>query len=355
MEYQPPVGMISSAQIEWTRTLPMPGQVFARVGDRVEAMDIVARGLEPGPVVAVNAARLLGIGLTALPRYMVKREGERVKERDVLAARGGIFGLFRRKCLSPVAGTILAVAQGRILLEQEPSTVELRAYARGEVIQVVPNRGVVIRTTGALIRGAWSSGKEAYGILRVVVEEPDEPLTADLVDASWHGAIVVGGSIIQAETLKQAAELSVRAIVAGSMDAASRKLAVSLPFPVVITEGFGDLVMAEPIFRLLHRHQGREAVVVQRANSLGASFPEIFVSLPAEQDKIVETPLFAPLAEGSRVHLLRPPYMGLTGQVASAPSMIRDAGTSLSFWGVRIQLDDGRMVGVPITNLELLQ
>ncbi len=363
MEYRLPVCVIPFAQLEVERLLPVPGQVLVRVGDKVDATDVIARALHPGPLCAINAARVLGVGNAMLPKYVVKKEGEDVKEKEILAARGGVLGLFRKKCVSPVAGTVLAITHGRILLEQAPLTVELRANVRGEVATVIPNFGAVIRTMGALIRGAWSSGAEAngpnlgFGVLRVVVEGRDQPLTAGLVDVSCHGAIVVGGSSVEQEALEQAKEMNVRAIVVGGVDAGLRKLCRSLPFPVVATQGLGDLPMAEPMFQLLRMHQGREAVIIQWDTAWGKARPEIIIPLPLDQAWGISA---APSLEvGAHVHLTRSPYAGLVGQVMSQPQLLRDPRTGLQFLGVKVLLEGPRTEGsgnviAPLANLELI-
>jgi len=356
MEYYPPVSEIPFAQIEWERLLPVPGQVLVQVGDRTEAMDIIARALRPGPMFAINAARALGIGNSVLPRYMVKREGEDVRKDEVLAARGGLFGLFRKTCASPVAGSILSIVHGRILLETEPMAIELRAYLRGEVVKVIPNYGAVIRTTGALVRGVWGTGKEAYGIARVVVDERDQPLTADLIDVSCHGAIVIGGSSVDQEALEQAAEINVRAVVTGGIDAQLMEFAGSLSFPVLVTQGLGELPMAASTFQLFWTHQGREAVIMEREAAWGTTRPEIVIALP--MDRTTPPPIASqsvPLEVGSRVHITRSPYAGLIGKVTSSSEMMRDDETDIRFRGIRVTLDDGRNVQVPLANLDLIR
>lgn len=355
MEYRPPVCMISLAQIERERLLPVPGQVLVQVGDRVEAVEVVASALRPGATFAINAARDLGVGNAMLPRYMLKKEGDEIQAHEVLAARGGLFGLFRRTCRAPVAGKVASIVQGRILLEREPSPIELRAHFRGEVVRIVPGYGAVIRTTGAVIRGIWGNGKEAHGIIRVVVEEPEQPLTGDLIDASCHGAVVVGGSLVDRSALQQATENSVRGLVAGALEGELMSLVRSLPFPVVITQGLGDLPMAKPMFNLFRLHQGREAAILQPEMPSEMARPEILITLPADQTVSAKESAQAPLTVGTLVHIVSLPYVGLTGQVVSEPALMCDQEMNMHFWGVRVRLDDGREVTVPVTHLDLIQ
>ena len=353
VEYNPPLSLVPLARIEWERLLPVPGQVLVRVGDKVEATDVIARAIQPGKMFAVDAARELGIGRGALPRYMLKTEGQEVREREILAARGGVF---KKKCLSPVTGSIRSVVQGRVLLEREPLAIELRASVRGDVVRIIPNMGVVIRATGAFVRGAWSSGTDAYGVLRVATSGRDEPLTPDLLDASCHGAIVVGGSSVTPEAIRLAEDVKVRAIVLGSMDAAMMGLARAATFPVMVTQGMGDIPMLRSMFDLFKVHQGREAVIMQRQMTRGAMRPELFIPLPLEGGKALPLDEIAaqPLKVGSQVAVTRAPYAGAVGRVVELPKLSVDADTGIRFRGVTVLLSDGEQIMVPLTNLDLL-
>jgi len=353
MEYRPPVCVVPFTEISLERTLPTPGQVLVRVGDKVDATDVIARALQPGTLFALNAARALGVGYTALPRFVLKHEGEGVKRNDLLAARGGILGLFRKKVVSPVSGTLLAVTQGRILLEGEATTVELRAGVRGEIAKVMPNHGATIRTTGAMVYGAWGSGAESYGVIHLLVADRATPLTADLIDVSCHGATIVGGSSLDEAALQQAAEMRVRAIIVGSLPVALLDRVQQLAFPVMATEGLGAIPMAEPTFRLLRQHQGREAVIVQQKMAWGVSRPRLLIPLPAEEQPQDQAQSL-PLAPGTHVRLLRAPYTGEVGEVASAPQMMEEPLTHLRFDGILVRLDRGRTAMVPTTNVEIV-
>jgi hypothetical protein len=332
--------------------LPVPGQILVRPGDKVEAMDIIARALSPGRLYAVDAARALGVGNPALTRYMLKTEGEDVQADEVLAARKGLLS---KRCVSPVSGTIRSVAQGRILVEREPLTIELRSYVRGEVARLIPNMGAIIRTTGALLRGAWGTDQEAYGTIRVVAEDRDQILTEDLLDASCHGAIVVGGANVTEAALELAEEVSVRGVVVGGMDSSLIDLAESRSFPVIVMQELGHSPMLYDTFQLFKLHQGRESVIMRRASVRGLSRPEILISLPGDQEAPPLEDLEAvALGPGCRVQLTRPPYVGFAGVVLDEPGMVIDADSSLQFRGVAVRLDDGRDIVAPVTNLALI-
>ena len=243
------------------RLLPASGQVLVSPGEMVGPADVVARCQLPGEVRVLDVCRTLGIPRARVAKYMRKSVGDTVQVNDLLASPKGPLGQIRKGCRSPVEGQVIEVRDGLILIESVATTFELRAHIRGEVANVMPNRGVVISLSGALIQGMWGSGGEAEGVLKMLVDNPQKPLRTRAIDVSCHGTIVVGGKILDEAVLEQAVEARVRGIIVGGMDAGLCQNLDSLPFPVLLTEGFGTLSMSQPVFALLQSNMGREALL----------------------------------------------------------------------------------------------
>ena len=85
------------------------------------------------------------------------------------------------------------------------------------VTQVIAERGVVIRTAGALVQGVWGNGRIDNGLMVSLLEKPDDILTADRLDVSLRGSVILGGHVRDAETLRVAAELPIRGLVISSL------------------------------------------------------------------------------------------------------------------------------------------
>ena len=60
---------------------------------------------------------------------------------------------------------MIAVGGGQVLLETAETTLQLRAGMPGMVVEVVADRGVVIRNYGSLIQGLWGNGRMDTGLL----------------------------------------------------------------------------------------------------------------------------------------------------------------------------------------------
>jgi hypothetical protein len=337
------------------RILPAPGEVLVDVGARVEAMSIVARAAVPGRYRILNVAQALGVSPEAADRHIRVRPGQPVQARQVVASRRASLGMVPRVIRAPQDSVVVAVGGGRVLLEPVGEPVEVRAYLPGRVRNVLPNMGVLIETVGALVQGVWGSGGESYGVLKVLVEQPDQPLQARSIDVACHGAVLVGGSTLDREALQQALELQVRGIVIGSLDPALVEMAQQVPFPVVTTEGLGQVAMALPLFHLLCTHEGREAAISGRTQPRwGAMRPEVVIPLPAGSAPPPPPPPGAPLAVGIQVRVVRGPAVGGVGTVRHLPAHPVPLETGARVWGAVVTLEGGGEQFVPYFNLELL-
>lgn len=336
------------------RRLPSPGEVLVRPNERVEPTDVVARVHQKQDFRIVDVARLLHVPRNQVGRIMLKRVGQTVDLNEPLTARVSIL---RHVVRAPAQGEIIAIGNGRVLLQVAPELVELRAYLKGVVATVIPGIGVAIESPGVIVQGTWGCGGEAFGVLRAVAEKPDEPLRAKTIDVACHGAIVVGGAWIDATALQQAQQLQVRGLIAGSMDGALRAQAEAMPFPIILTEGFGRVPMAEPIFQLLRGQTGREASISGETRvRFGAIRPEILIPLPTESHPSPPPPPGAPLAIGAQVRVVRPPHLGAVGVVSAIVERARRVESGARVRGVQVNL--GGNVGtvfVPYVNLELLR
>lgn len=337
------------------RLLPAPGQVLVGPGEMVGPADVVARCQLPGEVRVLDVCRTLGIPRARVAKYMRKSIGDTIQANDLLASPRGPLGRIRRGCRSPVEGQVVEIRDGLILIESAATTFELRAHIRGEVSNVMPNRGVVISVSGALIQGVWGSGGEAEGVLKMLVDNPQKPLRARAVDVSCHGTIVVGGQILDEAVLDQAIEARVRGIIVGGMDAGLCQNLKSLPFPVLLTEGFGALPMSQPVFSLLQSNMGREAMLsADTRTRRDARRPEVLIPLRAEGKVSSEGSGILPMKAGDQIRALRAPYLGGVGTVVDLPAQPQEVESGARLPVAVVDLQDGEQVSIPLANLELI-
>jgi len=104
-----------------TRVLPLPGEVLVESGQVVKPDTHVAKiSLRPGIPWVVPVARLIGVADADLPRCMVRKVGDTVKTKEIIA-RGLAGGLYGSKELeSPTDGIIEEISgrSGRVVIRE---------------------------------------------------------------------------------------------------------------------------------------------------------------------------------------------------------------------------------------------
>ncbi|MFQ6031950.1 MAG: hypothetical protein ACE5K2_03430, partial [Candidatus Zixiibacteriota bacterium] len=155
--YTPGLKVTDRMLITKKRILPLKGEVLVKVGDRVKPDTVVARTLLPGNVEPINVANILGIPPEDIRDCMLKKEGEKVKQGEVIAKSKSFFGLFSSESKTKTDGRVESVSSvtGQVLIRGNPIPVEIKAYLEGEVVEVFENEGVAVSTWGSFIQGIF--------------------------------------------------------------------------------------------------------------------------------------------------------------------------------------------------------
>ncbi|MGQ0634063.1 MAG: hypothetical protein ACT4QC_05620 [Planctomycetaceae bacterium] len=362
------------------RVLPLPGELLVQPGDKVAATDVIARSVLPGSVTPLNIARALSVPPGELRRCLVKPLGDAVRAGDLLAVSPGIFGWFRTECRATQPGTLESVSDitGQAILRGPPQAIELCAYLAGAVVEIIPQQGAVIAGDVTIVQGIFGVGGEAYGPVRLACQSPCDDLLPERITPDLSGAIVVGGARVTAPALAQAVKLGVAAIVTGGIDDADLRdflgydLGVATTgseqagLTLILTEGFGDIAMAEHTFRLLAARAGCFAAVNGATQiRAGVQRPELIVPWTNENEVCDKENSFpadnagqsvsGSLRAGAAVRLIRDPYFGIIGRVLALPSepAALDSGSKARV--VEVQTESGERLVVPRANVELLE
>jgi len=333
------------------RLLPIPGTVLARLNQKVSPNDVIAEANWAREHVLLNVARTLGVSPNAADRLI------KCKADDRLAASAEIAvgkGLFPRSVTAQREGRVVVVGGGQVLMEVGESKMELRAGISGTVIEIIPNRGAVIQTAGALVQGVWGNGRIDSGLLANLIEQPDGVLTAGRLDVSMRGFVILGGMVKDAEALKSAADLPVRGLILSSLYPSLIPQAREMRYPIIVIDGFGSLPMNSAAYKLLSTNVKREATVNAEARDrYSGACPEIIIPLPVSAvppaPREVET--FAP---GLQVRMRRPPAMGLLGSIVAVKPGLTTLLSGLRAPAAEVKLENGETVIAPLINLEVV-
>ena len=368
--YTPGLRVTDFAILRRERRLPLKGNVLVQKGQVVDAGTVVARTELPGNVQTLNLAARLSVDPARAEAALTRPVGSAVKRGEVVAAAKSLFGLVTHTLPSPADGTIESVSRisGQLILREPPIPVEVNAFVRGVVAEILPAEGVVIETRGAFLQGIFGVGGETSGEITIAAAGPDEELTAARLTPEHRGKVVVGGSYVSHATLMRARELGVAAVVVGGFDdhdlrqLLGRDLGVAitgseeLGFTLILTEGFGRIRMAERSWTLLNAQRGRVASVSGATQiRAGVMRPEILIPGESAAAERAEERHGGGLEIGSLLRVIREPYFGRIGRVAELPSELRELDTEARVRVLVVEFSDGgERAVVPRANVELI-
>lgn len=331
------------------RCLRTPGKVLLRKGQKVSATDVVAESTLNPEHLLLDVARGLGMPAGRADEHLAVKAGTQVTEGDVLA---GPVGLTRRVVRAPRSGRVVLAGSGQVLIELQSKPFTLKAGIPGEVVGLVGERGVVVETTGALIQGVWGNGQINAGVMYCLAKEPGHVLTADQLDISYRGGILVGGICVDKEVLINAEEMVLRGLVLSSLDPALIPLARGLSLPICLLEGFGRRPFNSAAFKLLSTNEQREAALnAEPWDPFTGTRPELVIPLPASGAPPAQDVGF--FTSGQQVHILRAPHAGKLGTFIKARgSIVLPSGVRAA--AAEVRLEDGASAVIPLANLEIL-
>ena len=370
--YTPGLRVSGRTTLRKTRRLPLSGELAVRAGDRVARDQVVARTELPGDAVTQNLVNRLGVPAADLSRYMLKREGDPVREGEPLAETRPWIKWFKTVVPAETDGIVESVSTvtGQVLLRKPPSSVEIPAFVDGVVVEELPGEGVVVETQGAYVQGIFGVGGERWGPLRILSQAHDEPLNEGQIDDGCGGAVLVAGGIAGIEALQKAAGAGAAGVIAGGIhDRDLKELlgydlgvaitgAEEIGATLIVTEGFGEIAMARNTFDILRSCDGMQASISGATQiRAGVQRPEIIVPSPGTALGEATAPKENPggLAEGDALRVIRAPHFGRVARVRSLIPELREVESGARVRVLEVEFEDGTRAVVPRANVELIE
>ncbi|MCF6153859.1 MAG: hypothetical protein E3K36_01110 [Candidatus Brocadia sp.] len=371
--YTPGLRIAERTKVTSQRILPLLGDVVVKKGEVLRAEDVVARTHLPGKVHAINAVNRLGIQPKDLREYMLKKEGDPVQKDEIIAETKPWVKLLKTVLLSPITGTIetISTVTGQVLLREPPKPIQVFAYVDGTVTEVMEKEGVVMETTSTFIQGIFGVGGETVGELIIAVNKSDEMLTADHILPIHKDKIIVGGAFIQHHAIDKARKIGVKGIVVGGLDDEGlRKLlgydlgvaitgSEEIGITLIITEGFGQIQMAQKTFELLKSRSGAKTSINGATQiRAGVVRPEIIIPYKTSElsgKEEIDKPIDRGMEAGDTVRVIRVPYFGKIGKIKSLPFSPKKIETEATVRTLEIEFPDGSTAVVPRANVEMLE
>jgi hypothetical protein len=341
----------SYTSIQRSRLLPNIGEVFVRVGQDVNPVQVIAQALPISGYYILRASDTLGVSSADVQKYLLVEPGATLRKGMPILRKPGRFG--RASIINcPINGVLAEFRDGTLIMQKAQEPLELRAMMRGRVVSVIAGRGAVLETRGAIIQAKWDSGKDGFGKLNTVVNSAKEPFNADKISGESRGTVLIVGWISSHDDLYRLENSGVRGIIAGSMSSKICLTASSFPFPIFLTDGVGEQAMSEPIFQILHRAEGKNASLL--TSRIGARDNRSEIIVPYTGSRAESPNKLNTVEVGDLVRVLRWNGGNLVGKVSKVDVRPKFARTGLHMAGADVELGSGERVFIPYTNLDLI-
>lgn len=371
--YTPGLKVRDNVILKKERRLPLKGTVLVKQGQRVRAEEVVARTELPGNVRLINIINKLGILPEDINEVMIKKAKDPVAKDEIIAQTKGLFGLFKSTVKSPVDGAIETISNvtGQIIIRETSIPVEVKAYIDGAVVETSSDEYVIIETRATFIQGIFGVGGETIGELKTISSDPAAVLTPEEIPQDCRGKILVGGSLVTDDVVKKAVASGARGIIVGGInDWDIRKIlgydigvaitgSEDIGITIVITEGFGQMAMAERTFNLLKSREGMKTSMSGATQiRAGVMRPEVIISV----DSKVSVGSLADSEEsegvlniGTPLRIIREPYFGKLGKVGALPSELQVLPTESKVRVLEVVLENNEKVILPRANIEIIE
>lgn len=370
--YTPGLRVTKDTKITKSRILPLKGEVLKSKGDHVKRDDIVAETNLPGKVKPMNLINQLGIMPSEINEFMLKKVGDPVEKGEIIAETKFFIKFLRTQVRSPLTGTIESISDvtGQVLFREPPRPVNVKAYIDGTITGVTPEEGVDVETRASFIQGIFGVGGETSGEIVFAVNSPEEVLDPSKITEEYKGKIVIGGAFASSQAIKAAQKAKLSGLIVGGIrDADLRNLLgydlgvaitghENIGLTLVLTEGFGEIAMAERTFSTLKEREGSIASISGATQiRAGVIRPEIIV--PYKEDEIVENAAEkvekTGMKPGDQVRVIRKPYFGKIGTVKSLPSELAVVESETKVRVLEVEFGDGTNSIIPRANVEMIE
>jgi hypothetical protein len=279
--------------------------------------------------------------------------------------------MFRTIAHCRYEGTVETISPvtGQVIIRGAPLPVEVRAYMGGQVVAVKEHEGCEIEADVAYVQGIFGVGGETHGRIMMACQSHDQEVAASMVTDDMKDAIVIGGARMTVESIEKARNVGAAAIISGGIDDEDLKnllgydlgVAItgreSLGITVIVTEGFGEIAMADRTFKMLEDHAGDETSVNGATQiRAGVMRPEIIIPLatmPADEteQKFEE----GQLEVGRTLRVIRDPWFGMIGEVSGLPAEPAVLGSGSKARVLEVKFPSGETATVPRANVELIE
>ncbi len=338
--------------IKRERALPMTGHVLVRRMQKVTPTDVIVVAPLTPQFILLDIAHGLNVTPARADELLQRETGEEVVQGDVIA---GPVGILQRVIRAPHSGFVRIAGEGKVLFEVSSIDFELQAGMEGTVTNIIPERGAIIETRGALIQGVWGNGKITYGVVQPVSNEMLQELVPEQLNIGFRGAIITAGFCRNPESLVAAGNIPIKGLILGSMSSALIPVAKSVDYPIMVIDGFREKPMNRAAEVILIANKDKNvALNAQIYDPFLGKYPEVIISQNPATDPDVPAETES-LKAGKQVIIINGPQAPQIGKIDTILPGKHVLPSGIETRVAEVNLANEKRAIVPLTNLEIIK
>lgn len=342
------VQISSDGIITRERKMPSPGKIFTRRGEHVSSLDVIAESMIRQKHFSLNIARGLGVSNDDIHQHLHFKENDIVRRGLIVA---GPVGFTKRIVRAPISGKIIDIFEGVAILRNEGESFQLRAGLSGEVDELIPGRGAIIKSYGSVIQGVWGNGSIGSGELVVLDKTSKKAFTADDLTHDLRKKVILGGYCEDSKVIKKAAELPLGGLILSSITPELLSFVNELPFPFVLLEGFGRWPINSTALKIFNENHGQFSELNGEGLDRGrGTRPEVIIPKNFGEANCTAD-MEDQFHKGQLFRVVSHPHLGKIGKLNKLRGVTR-LPNGLFAPAAEVILEEGTLVVVPLVNLE---
>ncbi|MCD6426073.1 MAG: hypothetical protein J7L35_11300 [Anaerolineales bacterium] len=337
--------------IKRERVLPVAGHVLVRRMQKVSPSDVIVVAPLVSQFVLLDIAQGLNVNPARADELLQRQAGEDLVQGDVIA---GPVGLFKRVVRAPQEGMVRIAGEGKVLYEISSPDFELQAGMEGTITNIIPERGAIIETKGALIQGVWGNGKTTYGVVQPTSNDLLKELVVEQLNIGFRGAIITAGFCRSPEVLEAAGIVPVKGLILGSMSANLIPLAKKMDYPIMIVDGFRETPMNKAAEKILIENKDKNiALNAQELDTFQGNFPEGIISQSSTSEPDLPSEAET-LKAGKKVIIINGPQAPQIGEIEKIIPGKQVLSSGVETQLAEVTLANEKRTKIPLTNLEII-
>ncbi len=337
--------------IKRERVVPVAGDVLVRRMQKVSPTDVIVVAATAPKFLLIDIAEGLHVSPAKADELLHRKSGESLVKGDIIA---GPVGPFKRVIRAPQSGQVKIAGEGKVLYEVESPVYELQAGMEGTVTNIIPERGAIIETRGALVQGIWGNGKITYGIMQQVSSDLLQELVPEQLNIGFRGTIIIAGFCRNPNVLETAGNIPVKGLVLGSMSSNLIPLASKIDYPIMVVDGFGRKPMNRAAEKILIANKDKNvALNAQAYDPFLGNYPEVIISHSIKTD-LADAPETETLKAGKTVIIVNGLLSSRIGKIEHIYPRKKNLPSGISTRVASVNLSGDETVEIPLTNLEII-